>query len=65
MRGCGEVADPNRLNMGETVYGTYQVFERNDRAAGIAVTGIRLGEKPECVASLVTATPGRHSRVDG
>ncbi|MGH8920282.1 MAG: cutinase family protein, partial [Actinomycetes bacterium] len=44
LRGSGEGADPDQLNMGETVYSTYQAFERNARAAGIAVTGIGLDE---------------------
>jgi hypothetical protein len=44
LRGSGEDADPDQLNMGETVYGAYQSFERNARAAGIAVTGIGLDE---------------------
>lgn len=44
LRGSGEDADPDQLNMGETVYATYQAFERNARAAGIAVTGIGLDE---------------------
>jgi hypothetical protein len=44
LRGSGEEADPDQLNMGETVYGAYQAFEGNARAAGIAVTGIGLDE---------------------
>jgi len=44
LRGSGEDADPDQLNMGETVHGAYTSFEGNARAAGIAVTGIGLDE---------------------
>jgi hypothetical protein len=44
LRGSGEAARSDQLNMGETVYATYQAIERNARAAGITVTGIGLDE---------------------
>jgi hypothetical protein len=44
LRGSGEDADAEQLNMGEAVHDAYLVFESNARQAGIAVTGIGLDE---------------------